>query len=277
MTKKIFFIAGLPRSGSTLLCNLLWQNPKVFTTASSGTIDIIRSIRDICDKNQFFKAMPVDTRNKMKINIIKGALYNSFSITERSLCFDKNRGWPTLFELLSNIFENKKEIKAIICVRDLREILASFEKLYRKTSTISSTPQEQSRPLECRTALGRAKIVMDHKEPLGYSINVVQDALTRGWRNQMHFVDYNTLCYSPKTTLDGIYHFLEEEPFEQHDPLEVQQVTKEDDSIYGFVGLHDIKSKIEPQEPQWPVIFDSTVKETPFWGHITKTARFWER
>jgi len=30
--KQVFFISGLPRSGSTLLCNILAQNPEFFVT-----------------------------------------------------------------------------------------------------------------------------------------------------------------------------------------------------------------------------------------------------
>ena len=49
--KKIFFISGLPRSGSTLLCNILAQNPAFFVTkATSGCIEILFSIRNQWDR-----------------------------------------------------------------------------------------------------------------------------------------------------------------------------------------------------------------------------------
>jgi hypothetical protein len=39
-----------------------------------------------------------------------------------------------------------------------------------------------------------------------------------------------------------------------HDFDNVKQVTWEDDSVHGFVGLHDIRSKVAPMEPQWPKV-----------------------
>ena len=36
--RKIYQIGGLPRSGSTLLTNILLQNPKAQTTATSSLI-----------------------------------------------------------------------------------------------------------------------------------------------------------------------------------------------------------------------------------------------
>lgn len=45
--KEIFFISGLPKSGSTLLCNILSQNPEFFVSkATSGCIEILFLIRN---------------------------------------------------------------------------------------------------------------------------------------------------------------------------------------------------------------------------------------
>lgn len=272
---KLCFLAGLPRSGSTLLANILLQNPKIHVTATSGLIDVVRAVRDICDKNPLFKAIPHEERDRMKLDMIRGVIRGRFNAVETSICFDKNRGWPTIFELMANLFGGKDKVKAIICVRDLRDILASFEKLYRKTLETSSTTQEAADFIAHRTALGRAEFIMGAKEPVGYSMDVVRDAVTRGWREQMLFVDYEVLCKQPTKVLGGIYGFIDEAPFE-HDIGTVEQVTVEDDTFHGFVGLHDIRPKVEPQVPQWPLVFDSAVISTPFWARVTEGAKWWK-
>jgi sulfotransferase len=38
--KKIHFINGMPRSGSTLLCNILAQNPKFHVTPTSYVAEV---------------------------------------------------------------------------------------------------------------------------------------------------------------------------------------------------------------------------------------------
>ena len=42
---KFNLIAGMPRSGSTLLCNLLNMNPEVHATATSPVMDVISNMR----------------------------------------------------------------------------------------------------------------------------------------------------------------------------------------------------------------------------------------
>lgn len=272
---RTYFLAGMPRSGSTLLANLLSQNPRVHVTATSGTVDVLRAIRDTCDANPFFKAMDADEREQTKLAALRGAFRGIADRFEGQAYIDKSRGWPTVFELMGTILGDRKKVKAIICVRDLRDTLASFEKLYRVTGQTSTTTQERANFEMHRTALGRAEFIMKSSEPVGYSMDVVRDAVTRGWRDQMFFVDYDVLCRAPRTVTTDIYKFLGEEPFE-HDVEHVDQVTREDDSIHGFVGLHDIRPQIEPQEPQWPLVFDGAVTSTPFWARATEASRWWE-
>jgi len=40
--KEIYFINGMPRSGSTLLCNILAQNPEFHVTPTSGLSELVR-------------------------------------------------------------------------------------------------------------------------------------------------------------------------------------------------------------------------------------------
>ena len=273
--RKLCFLSGVPRSGTTVLANLLSQNPDVYATATSGLLDILRSVRAVFDENEFFKAMDPEERKARKLGIVRGAVDGYFDHAEGKVCFDKSRGWPTSFEMMAWILGSREQVKAIVCVRDLRDVLASFEKLYRATSESSSTTQERAAFIEHRTALGRALFIMKPEEPLGYAMDVIRDAVTRGWRDNMLFVEYDVLCRDPMGTMDKIYQFIGEERF-QHDPSHVEQVTREDDSVYSFVGLHDIRPEIKLQEPQWPLVYDGAVMNTPFWARVTEGARFWE-
>ena len=55
--KKFYFIAGLPRSGSTLLANILAQNPKFHTTSTSGVMDVMFGVRNNWDNLIEFKGI----------------------------------------------------------------------------------------------------------------------------------------------------------------------------------------------------------------------------
>ena len=43
--EKLFFQSSLPRSGSTLLQNLLAQNPDIYATPTSGVLELIFGAR----------------------------------------------------------------------------------------------------------------------------------------------------------------------------------------------------------------------------------------
>ena len=44
--KKIFFQSSLPRAGSTLLQNILGQNPDFYVTPTSGVLELVYAARN---------------------------------------------------------------------------------------------------------------------------------------------------------------------------------------------------------------------------------------
>jgi sulfotransferase len=128
--------------------------------------------------------------------------------------------------------------------------------------------------LKFKTALGRVETFVDDAQPVGRAYNAIRDALTRGWKDHIHFIDYEDLTSKPEGTLTGIYRFLDEARYD-HNFVHVEQVTFEDDFVYGFKDLHTIRPKVEPQAPQWPMVFDDAVFQSPIWRNIENAAKFW--
>ncbi len=56
MKKLIYFLAGRPRSGSTLLANILAQNREIYVTPTSGIVDMLVQVRNAWDLNDAFQA-----------------------------------------------------------------------------------------------------------------------------------------------------------------------------------------------------------------------------
>jgi sulfotransferase len=59
------------------------------------------------------------------------------------------------------------------------------------------------------------------------------------------FVKFEDFTSNPKKEMQRIYNYLEL-PYFEHDFNNVEQITQEDDEVYGVYGDHTIKSKIEP-------------------------------
>ncbi len=272
--KTIYFVTGLPRSGSTLLMNILGQNPAFYATPTSGILDILVQIRNAWDKNEAFRALKHDESEEIKLNVMRSVLQGYFAHTDKPVCLEKNRLWTEYLEMAAALLGGRKAVKVLVTVRDLRDIVASFEKLYRETSALGQVPQEVPDPIKFKTALGRLSVFIDNAQPVGRAFNAVRDAITRGWRKNILFIEYDALTKDPQRTLQGIYMFLGEGPFE-HDFDNVEQITFEDDYVYGFKDLHTIRRKVGPQEPQWTNVFDQTVLSNKVWQDIEKLAQFW--
>ncbi len=274
-TKTIHFVAGLPRSGSTLLTNILAQNPDIYTTPTSGIIDMLVNVRNHWDQNQAFKAMDTKLSEQIKQQVMQNMLQGYFAHTPQPICIDKNRFWCEFLEMAAALLGGREQVKVIVTVRDVRDVLASFEQLYRNTSGLGQLPQENSTAMKFKTARGRMEVFADDSQPVGRAFNAIRDAMTRGWRTNMHFVEYDALTNQPKQTLDGIYAFLGHTPF-KHNFDHVEQVTQENDTVYGFKDLHQIRNKVEPQAEKWRSIYDNNVFSSPAWKSIENMAKFWQ-
>jgi sulfotransferase len=274
--KTIYFVSGLPRSGSTLLMNILGQNPRFYVTPTSGILDMLAQVRNSWDKNDANRARDRQENETLKRNVLRSMLYGYFEKESQPVCFDKNRYWLEFLEMAGELIGGRDKLRVLVTVRDLRDVLASFESLYRKTSALGQVPLEINNLVKCKTALGRFELFIDDAQPVGRAFNAVRDALTRGWREHMHFIDYIELTNRPGETLDKVYAFLGEPRFE-HDFDNVEQITTEDDFAYGFKDLHKIRTKVAPQSPQWPRVFDDSVQGSPAWQRVAHFARFWDK
>ncbi len=274
MSKKIHFLAGLPRSGSTLLANILGQNPRIYVTPTSGIVDMLVQVRNAWDRNDAFQASDRAHMEANKECVLKAMLQSYFAHTDRPVCVDKNRFWAEYLEMAAALVGGRDQIKVIVTVRDLRDVLASFEQLYRKTSAFGEVQTDPAVAIKFRTAQGRVETFIDAAQPVGRAYIAIRDAVTRGWKDRMHFVDYEDLTRQPKQTLTSLYRFLEEEPY-GHDFEKVEQLTVEDDFVYGFKDLHVVRPQVKPQPPLWPHVFDDSVFQSPPWKQVEAAATFW--
>jgi sulfotransferase len=240
--KEYFFLGGLPRSGSTLLCNIFAQNNKFHVSkCTSGLHSVLTTTKNNWSNIIEHKAEGIDfERLKRCQKSILASYYN----TDKNIIIDKSRNWIGDIEMLEFILDKKAKI--IAPVREVREILASFEALYRK---MNAKTQWNFRPedlVKSKTTEGRCDIWSAGNDVVGFCFNQIKDALTKGQSDRILFMEMDALTHNPEYTMQKIYEFMEKEYF-QHDFNNVEQYTKEDDLLaYNIEGLHDIRSKVEP-------------------------------
>ncbi len=250
MSQRIHYVAGLPRSGSTLLQNLLGQNPAHFVTPTSGVIDLVAGVRDAWPKNVSMRGQGLE---KMKPRIERGlrGLMEGFyapELAEGRVVFDKSRGWPAYVEILDAAFGEPQRI--VLVMRDVRAVLASFEKLHRKNPVVRHGIGGDAF-VQAQTTEGRARLLLAPGSVVGIAINRVRDLLQRGLGERAVVVPYRQLTQNPQAILAALHTALGLPAF-TYDPKNVEQITHEDDDLHGWGDLHTIRAYVEPpNEVPW--------------------------
>ena len=233
--RKIHFISGLPRSGSTLLQNILLQNDKLYASPTSSLLEFLIQVRDNWDKLSSHTAYP---EGQDKWGVIR-AILNSYHNTDKEIVFDKNRGWSSHIEFMEKVTNDK--IKIIACVRNLEDICSSFEKLFRKNRADGEIHGEFSNP-QMKNLDGRVSVWTADEGVLGRPYVSLLDTVQRGLGDRILFFPYEEWTSNPTVWFKKLYDFIGEDYY-QHDFNNIEQIIRENDAGYGWGSdLHEIKS-----------------------------------
>ena len=230
--KKFFYLHGLPRAGNTLLGSIINQNPKVAVTANSIIADMLGELYTL--KNiSIFKNFP---DHKSFDSVTKSLFDNYYKDWSQDYIIDRAPwGMPINLKFLKEV---QDEIKIIVMVRDVEEILASFIKWSQREPT-SFVNQYGVKTVEEKCDMLMKTDGQIVKELIG-----VKHLLDHQPRDMYHIVEYNDLCDNPKQTIEGIYDFLGIYRFNhRYNNLDQFQVNgiKYDDNIVGQ-NLHTIET-----------------------------------
>jgi sulfotransferase len=242
MPPKIFYQSSMPRAGSTLLQNILAQNPSFYVTPTSGLLELIFGARLNYTNSAEFKAQDEAAMKKAFLAFSRAGMEAYFqALTDKPYVMDKSRGWGVHFDLLNMIFG--EEPKIICLVRDLRQILSSMEKKFRQNPD-KYRPIENHSNLTGTTTFKRAMLALQNA-PVGLAMDRLVEVHQRGWDKKILFLRFEDLTAQPAETLQKVYTYLGVPEF-KHNFDKVPQVTQEDDQVFGIPGLHEIRPKVEP-------------------------------
>ena len=250
MNKTFYFMAGLPRSGSTLLSSILNQNPKFYSGPSSPVLGAMFAIEQDFMGNELYHGYPKPDQVR---EIIGNIPHHFYSDVQQPVVFDKNRAWTARVPYIEGYIG--EQAKILVPVRRIDEILTSiltmihrnpFEEGQPRINFVDEQLIKTDVPINdlnrCMYLLGEGGIVYE-------SLNAIMEGFTQNMNDKMHFVDYDDLVNSPKETMENIYDFLEEE-FYDHDFESISNIHREDDLItYGLSDMHEVRSKVKKTSP----------------------------
>ena len=254
MDKIYHFLAGLPRSGNTLLSALLNQNPKIYSTPLSPIPTLMWNfVNSANDMEQINR----NTENKIKSEIfLSSFLDNYYKEIEKPVVIDREKAWGTPDNL--NIIKEyiTPTPKIIFTVRDILEIIASFVKMdaqYLKNKSYNAgyymgnyrSPKD---------------LISEHLMAFNGDIDKGLLSLASAFypenAGMFHIVEYNDLVFNPNETINKIYDFLEM-PHYKHNFNKIIKIEKDNDEVIGLPkNLHDIRKSLSQSSTSLDILSD---------------------
>ena len=231
--KKIFFLAGFPRAGNTLLASILNQNPDIGCTPNSVVLEIYKDVWNLKQTDVFQNYPDHESLHRVMESIIP-AYYKHWNF---KYIIDRGpAGTVGNLKLLKKHF--KQEVKVIFLVRPILEVLASWVTWANKTPDAFIRKTSKNPTHMCHMLMNKDGQIV--KELL-----CMQNLLKPENKHHVHFVDYKEIIKKPVVTIKGIYKFLGIPPF-KHRFTDLDQIIVNglgyDDTIMGK-GMHTIKTK----------------------------------
>lgn len=256
--QKVLFLAGFPRAGSTLLTNILAQNPNFYATPTSGLVSSIIGIRDNWIGNDVYKSSGEEfvypkIKSMLKYMILG---YYAKEIKEKKIPLEKNRAWTSHIDLLDDIFGFK--VKMIFPIRHVIDVVDSMERSYRK-SRVNNLMFNAEQPINEQTTLGRLENLIADNGVVGAPILWLKELWYRDEiQDRIVFVPYDDLIHHTQKTLSNMYDQLEMPRF-YHDIKNVKQTVVEYDTLHHYApnALHKIKEgEIKPPTKPKTYVYD---------------------
>jgi sulfotransferase len=258
MDNGIHFIAGLPRSGSTLLAAILRQNPHFHAGMMSPVGGMYMALEGAMSRRN---EAAIGIEEEQRRNVLKGLFTNYYAgIHKEKLVFDTNRAWCTKLPALAQLFP---KARVICCVRDISWVVDSIERLVRKNAFELSGMFGYEAG---KTMFNRVTRMASGDGVVGYALDALKEAYYSEQSEKLILVEYEALAKHPEETLRHIYSNLSE-PYYRHDFENVEYAAEDFDTALGTRGLHTVRRKVEWVERESvlpPELFHRFANDT-FW------------
>lgn len=251
---KLVTLCGLPRSGSTLLGNVLNQHPDITIEMDSCLADILTNISQHSEKTYSETQHTMKEMKDLYYSFMRSGIVGWITkLCDTEIYLDKDRSWAVDFDLLFNLVPNTK---VIFLVRDLRGVVSSLEKLETFERVMSPSTEVlydfEDRDEYHNEDLMDKRINSYLKQDMIYTpLFAIKEALDceRDYLRNFKFVTYENFIENPRKVLDEIYKFVGIKQFDN----DLNNITQDPfhDASYAPWGNHTIQSKLIPKKENY--------------------------
>ena len=250
--KKFFYLAGLPRTGSTVLGEILNQNDNIHVSPASPLSEIISDLLIKWRTDQV--TLKAYKHPEQLPNIWRGIREGMYQHRTESCIVDKSWAWHMNDPINATRDTLGEEMKVICTVDNVADCIASFIMLVRSNPDYVSYIDEylQMQRLE-KNDENRCKALMDPK--IVTSVGWCYENLKKTWqgknRKNLLLIERADLVSDPETVLKQVYDFLEiaelmtwgDNQTHFFDRIE-KEITENDGAAYGIPNLHQLGPKL---------------------------------
>ena len=204
--KSLYFLAGLPRSGNTVLAALLNQHPDVYVSPLSPLSTYAWSLESVYNSNQDSLRNLFPRRIE---NVIKQLPHSYYQDVKNPVVIDREKCWTTPHNLkIAKLMS--PDLKVVFTTRDILEILSSYVLQARKHNFIDiAMEQDGFHPLEYLPIDdARCDFLMESKYMITKALLGLHTALREENKSFVHLVDYDDLVSRPEVTMNTVTEFL---------------------------------------------------------------------
>ena len=246
--KKFFYLAGLPRTGSTVLGEILNQNENIHVSPASPLADIICEVYAKWRvENVTLKAYKHPEQLPNVWRAIRDGMYQH---RPEPYIIDKAWSWHMNDVIDSTRKVLGEEMKVICPVDNITDCLASFIMRIRENPDYVSYIDDYLRHQRFELSdANRCAVLMDPK--IGTSIGWCLENLKQAWqgknRKNLLLIERAELVRDPDAVLDRIYEFLDipelrswgDGQTHYFDRIE-KEIVENDGAAYGIPDLHEL-------------------------------------
>jgi len=243
MSARLVCVAGLPRAGSTLLCQLLAEHPDVRCEGHSSPLcNALLATRRFISDDQFLLSQldsQFDVTYGHLRSAMQGFLHGWYASVDKPVVIDKNRAWLHCIELLLHL---EPRARILVPIRELGQVYGSIESQHQKTILLDFIDH-----LADFDRFGRADQLFASDKAIGaplVSVRAVED-FPQTVKDRLYFLKFEDLMARPVDTMNQVYAWLDLSPH-KIDPNHLTVRPHESDSHYRYKYLHRQHARLSP-------------------------------
>ena len=270
MNHSFYFMAGLPRAGSTLLKSIIDQNPNIHTQPVTPIMELMYHNELYFTTSEQYIGYP---NPEGAFNLVNSLIENYYFKVEKPIIIDHNRAWSNNIERIKTYINPNPKI---ICpVRDITEILTSFiTMIHRNSDEISFIDEELIKGGFTVDDDNRCQYLMSDEGIVEQALWAQSQAFIRNETKYLLMVEYDDIVNTPQETMDRIYNFLEIDGY-KHDFNHVKNNHRESEKQWKLKDMHHVRNKVQkiskkPEDVLSPFILNKYSK-LEYWKYPDNT------